>query len=185
MKPMLNFIWLIDSYSGVQCVHRLVGRGHICQSQCHQEGVACVTKRCPLLVSSTTCDWLKRRGPRQVDSRQLLNRGPQNSCKQSNTEHTSLDLFSVLYKYEDCPTVSRNRIWFFKNNKSMVKIIYVMLVSFRTSMCEWRWMLLWYVRPSLIPQQTAISVVMTLSARSATLLKVCRLSRCLNIKVLS
>lgn len=32
-------------------------------------------------------------------------------------------------------------------------------------------MLLWYVRPSLIPQQTAISVVMTLSARSATLLK--------------
>lgn len=108
MKPMLNFIWLIDSYSGVQCVHRLVGRGHICQSQCHQEGVACVTKRCPLLVSSTTCDRLKRRGPRQVDSRQLLNRGPQNSCKQSNTEHTSLDLFSVLYKYEDCPTEAQS-----------------------------------------------------------------------------
>lgn len=108
MKPMLNFIWLIDSYSGVQCVHRLVGRGHICQSQCHQEGVACVTKRCPLLVSSTTCDRLKRRGPRQVDSRQLLNRGPQNSCKQSNTKHTSLDLFSVLYKYEDCPTEAQS-----------------------------------------------------------------------------
>lgn len=107
-EPMLNFIWLIDSYSGVQCVHRLVGRGHICQSQCHQEGVACVTKRCPLLVSSTTCDRLKRRGPRQVDSRQLLNRGPQNSCKQSNTEHTSLDLFSVLYKYEDCPTEAQS-----------------------------------------------------------------------------
>lgn len=107
-ETMLNFIWLIDSYSGVQCVHRLVGRGHICQSQCHQEGVACVTKRCPLLVSSTTCDRLKRRGPRQVDSRQLLNRGPQNSCKQSNTEHTSLDLFSVLYKYEDCPTEAQS-----------------------------------------------------------------------------
>lgn len=105
---MLNFIWLIDSYSGVQCVHRLVGRGHICQSQCHQEGVACVPKRCPLLVSSTTCDRLKRRGPRQVDSRQLLNRGPQNSCKQSNTKHTSLDLFSVLYKYEDCPTEAQS-----------------------------------------------------------------------------
>lgn len=89
-------------------MHRLVGRGHICQSQCHQEGVACVTKRCPLLVSSTTCDWLKRRGPRQVDSRQLLNRGPQNSCKQSNTEHTSLDLFSVLYEYEDCPTEAQS-----------------------------------------------------------------------------
>lgn len=108
LKPMLNFIWLIDSYSGVQCVHRLVGRGHICQSQCHQEGVACVTKRCPLLVSSTTCDRLKRRRPRQVDSRQLLNRGPQNSCKQSNTKHTSLDLFSVLYKYEDCPTEAQS-----------------------------------------------------------------------------
>lgn len=107
-ETMLNFIWLIDSYSGVQCVHRLVGRGHICQSQCHQEGVACVTKRCPLLVSSTTCDRLKRRGPRQVDSRQLLNRGPQNSCKQSNTEHTSLDLFSVLYRYEDCPTEAQS-----------------------------------------------------------------------------
>lgn len=107
-ETMLNFIWLIDSYSGVQCVHRLVGRGHICQSQCHQEGVACVTKRCPLLVSSTTCDRLKRWGPRQVDSRQLLNRGPQNSCKQSNTEHTSLDLFSVLYKYEDCPTEAQS-----------------------------------------------------------------------------
>lgn len=97
---LLNLIWLIDSYSGVQCVHRLVGRGHICQSQCHQEGVASVTERRPLLVSSTTCDRLKRWGPRQVDCCQLLNRGPQSSCKQSNTRlyHYSLFLILVVLK---------------------------------------------------------------------------------------